>query len=248
MRFAAVMAVLFFFGATSARAEWIDLELPTGVKLKAAFEKPELVGKAHAVIYLHGRMPRTAGYEAAADRDYDVAAFARAFAYAGFIAIAPLRKTPVNAENGDDAVAEGLATVLAAATHLHRQHDVLRVSVVGIGEGGLMALWALSQMPDLTKGVVLSPSSLTNGNGRAASMNMDTFIQTGAAKSIRAPVLLTVGDRETRTAKRNATLASETLMRAHRRFWYIKNYPEKRRWFHQPHNAYMEDVVAFLKR
>ena len=113
-------------------------------------------------------------------------------------------------------------------------------------------------MPDLTKGVVLSPSSLTNGNGRAASMNMDTIIQTGAAKSIRAPVLQTIGDRETRTAKHNATRVSETLMKAHRRFWYmmkahrrfwyIKNYPEKRRWFHQPRNAYMEDVVAFLKR
>jgi dienelactone hydrolase len=245
MRFASLMTVLVFPGATSARAEWIDLELPTGVKMKATFEKPELVGKAHVVIYLLGRMPRTAGYEAAADRGYNVAAFARAFAYAGFSAIAPLRKTPVIAENEDDAVAEGLATVLAAAT---RQHNVLRVSVVGIGEGGLMALWALSQMPDLTTGVVLSTSSLTNGNDRATSTNMDTFIQIGAAKWIRAPVLLTVGDRETRTAKRNTTRVSVTLMKAHRRFWYIKNYPEKRRWFHQPRNAYMEDVVAFLKR
>ncbi|MGB0629926.1 MAG: hypothetical protein ACPGRZ_04465 [Alphaproteobacteria bacterium] len=170
MKIAPIIALLFCLGAMPVRAEWIDLELPTGTKLKAAFEKPELVGKAHAVIYLHSRMPRQAGYEAAADRGYDVAAFARAFAYAGFVAIAPVRRTPVGTENGDDAVNEGLATILAAIAYLHRSHDVMRVSVVGFGEGGLMALWALSKMPDLTKGVVLSPSTMNSGTGRANTM------------------------------------------------------------------------------
>ncbi|MGB0629925.1 MAG: hypothetical protein ACPGRZ_04460 [Alphaproteobacteria bacterium] len=77
---------------------------------------------------------------------------------------------------------------------------------------------------------------------------MDVFVQKGAAKAIRAPVLLIVGDKETLTAKRNASRVSETLMKAHRRFWYIRNYPGKRRWFYRPRNAFMDDVVAFLKR
>ena len=237
-----------FLAALPARAEWVEFELPTGEKIKAAYEKPHMLGKAHAVIYLHGRMPREAEYENAAERGYDVAAFAGAFANAGFVAVAPLRKTPFGANNGDDAIDEGLATILGATKFLHAHHDILRISVVGFGEGGLIALWALSQMPDLAKGIVLSPSRLSDGENRAETMSLDAFLEQKAALSIRAPVLLTVGERESRRSKRTANQVFEALMKAHRKFRYIRNYPGRQRWFHQPRNAFMDDIVAYLKR
>ena len=244
----AVIVLAILLSALPAHAEWVEIELPTGEKVRAAYEKPQMVGKVHAVIYLHGRMLREAGYDDAADRGYDIAAFAGAFANAGFVAIAPLRKTPIGSNNGDDVIDEGLASILGATKYLHQHHDVLRISVVGFGEGGLIALWALSQMPDLAKGIVLSPSRFSQGGIRADTMDLDAFLEKKAALSIRAPVLLTVGDLESRRAKRTANEVFEALMKAHRQFRFIRNYPGKQRWFHQPRNAFMDDVVAYLKR
>ena len=37
-------------------------------------------------------------------------------------------------------------------------------------------------------------------------------------------------------------------MKAHRQFRFIRNYPARQRLFHQRHNAFMDDVLAYLKR
>lgn len=242
------IATAFLLASLPARAEWVEITLPTGENVKAVYEKPKMVGKVHAVIYLHGRMLREAGYGDAADRGYDIAAFAGAFAHAGFVSIAPLRKTPLGSDNGDDVIDEGLASILGATKFLHQHHDILRISIVGFGEGGLIALSALSQMPDLAKGIVLSPSRLCRDGIRAETRNLNTFLNQKAALSIRAPVLLTVGDLESRRSKRTANQVFEALMKAHRQFRFIRNYPGRQRWFHQPRNAFMDDVIAYLKR
>ena len=143
---------------------------------------------------MHGRMSSEPTYEDAAGRGYHVAAFANA----GFVAIAPVRKTPFGRNIGEDAIDEGLSTFLAASSFLHAINDIVRISVVGFGEGGLIALWALARMPDPAKGVVLSPSRLTQGEKRADTMNLDAFLKREEAKAIQAPVPLTVGDLESR--------------------------------------------------
>lgn len=125
------IATAFLLASLPARAEWVEITLPTGENVKAVYEKPKMVGKVHAVIYLHGRMLREAGYGDAADRGSDIAAFAGAFAHAGFVSIAPLRKTPLGSDNGDDVIDEGLASILGATKFLHQHHDILRISVVG---------------------------------------------------------------------------------------------------------------------
>ena len=241
----------FFWTAHSADAQQISIPLPTGGEIKAEMALPNTTGKKSAgnlpaVIYLHSVIVREAGYGGAADRRYDIADFTRAFAHAGFAAIAPIRTTPVSDENEDDAAEEGLSTVLGELSFLRDRKDVNpnRISVVGFGEGGLMALWALSQMPDIAKGVVMSPMRMNN----SSAFSMDRFVETKAALPIRAPVLITVGAKETRTSIRTATDVSQALMKAYRRFWFIQNYPGKQRWFHQPRDAFMRDVIAFLKR
>ena len=153
------------------------------------------------------------------------------------MAIAPVRKTPFGRNNGEDAIDEGLSMFLAASSFLHARNDIARISVVGFGEGGLIALWALARMPDPAKGVVLSPSRLTQGEKRADTMNLDAFLKREEAKSIQAPLLLTVGDLESRRSKRTASQISEALMKAHRQFRFIRNYPARQRLFHQRHNA-----------
>ena len=71
-------------------------------------------------------------------------------------------------------------------------------------------------MPDLAKGIVLSPSSLSRDGIRAETRNLDTFLNQKAALSIRAPVLLTVGDLESWRSKRTANQVFEALMKARR--------------------------------
>ena len=103
---------LLLLAALPARAEWITLALPTGPTLQADVQAPadlKTLERVPGVIYLHGRSVRQNGYDAEADRGYDITAFTRAFADAGFIAIAPVRETPVGSESGDEAVSEGIA-------------------------------------------------------------------------------------------------------------------------------------------
>ena len=71
-------------------------------------------------------------------------------------------------------------------------------------------------MPDLAKGIVLSPSRLCRDGIRAETRNLNTFLNQKAALSIRAPVLLTVGDLESRRSKRTANQVFEALMKARR--------------------------------
>jgi dienelactone hydrolase len=254
VKFVAAIAALSVAFCATARAEQVTLDLPTGETLAAELQLPKQgnpgAKKFPAIIYLHGAMVREEGADGAAKLRYDVMDFAHAFANAGFVAMVPIRKTPAGDGNGDDAVDEGLSVVLGAMDYLRGRKDVnpRLVSVVGFGEGGMIGLWALSQMPDIAKGVIMSPDALHKGRHRAATLNLNKFVANRAAQSIHAPVLLTVGEKENRASLRAATTVSQALMKAYRKFWFIRNYPGRHRWFHQPRDAFMSDVIAFLKR
>ena len=252
---AVLVGLICALAALPARAERIELTLPTGSTLQAELEVPAAAGtdatpKKHpAVIYVHGAIVRTAGYDKAADAGYDVADFTRAFAQAGFVALAPLRVIANDGANGDDIVAEGLSSVLAASAALRARDDVdpQRISVAGFSEGGLIALWALARMPDLRSGVVMSPASMDGRRGRAATLGFATFLKDGAVKAIRAPLLLTVGEEEPRSMRRRTDRLAETLIKSYKRFRYIHTYRGNHRWFRQPQPEVMADIVAFLK-
>lgn len=252
-RSALLASLVALAAALPAGAEQVMLTLPTGANLKAELQAPPgdptTATKYPAVIYLHGAMVREAGIEAAADRGYDIAGFTRAFAGAGLVAIAPVRVTPVAADNGDDVIDEGLAAILGALEFLRARKDVdaARVSVAGFGEGGLIVLWAMSEMPDIARGVVMSPVRMSSGRSRAATRSLDALIDSGRLKSMRGTVLLTAGEKETRRALKTAEDTAQALMKSYRRFRYIRNYPAARRWFRQPRAAFMGDVVRFLK-
>lgn len=247
----ATLAILSVLAAAAlpARAEQVTLDLPTGGSLKALLELPAGRKPAGAVIYLHDAIVRSEGVQGASDRGYDIAAFIRAFADAGFVAIAPVRETPVTAANGDDAVDEGLAAILGTMAFLRARKDVdpAQVSIVGFGEGGLIALWALSEMPDIAKGVVMSPARLTRGRGQAVSRSLDALIGSGWLKSVHGTILLTAGEKETRRGLPAAEDTAQALMKSYRRFTLIRNYRGNNRWFRTPRDAFMDDVVRFLK-
>lgn len=235
--------------ALPAQAEWINLSLPTGETLKADLALPSDAKRAPAVIYLHGGRVREEGYEGAADEGYDVTAFSRAFADAGFVALSPVRQTPAEADMGDDAIDEGISATLAAIEFLQARPDVdpQRIAVVGYSEGGLIALWALTRLPDLAAGVVMSPARMTGSRATAETQNFDQFMKTKAVKTIRAPILVTVGEKEPRGTRQRADALTKTLMTSYKRFRYIHTYRGDPRWFRQPQNEVIADIAEFLR-
>lgn len=240
--------LLVVLAATAARAGSVTIDLPTGTKLQAEFALPAGGGRVPAVIYLHAASVRDVGPAGAAERGHDIAAFARAFAEAGFAAIVPVRKTPMDGANGDAVIDEGLAAILGAmdALRIRPEVDPERIAVAGYGEGGLIALWAAARMPDIGAAIIVSPNRMAVGRSAARTMTFGEFLRPETVAAIRAPVLLIQGERESRTARRTGDELTGALMESYKRFRYIRAYPGDRRWFAAPQPDYMSDIVAFL--
>ncbi len=241
-------ALLLLALATPARAETVELTLPTGPVLKAELARPNGTGRAPAVVFLHGASVREHGLEASVDGGHDPGAFASAFAARGFVALAPIRATPYEAKTGDVAIGEGLAATLAALDYLRARKDVdpARIGLVGYAEGATIALWAASSMPDLGAVVLLSPSRLSSRRMTAETLNLGEFFAGDAVTRIRAPILLMVGTKESRTALRTADELSVSLMKHYKRFRFVRNHPVKRTWFAAPRPEFMGEIAAFL--
>lgn len=239
---------LLLVAALPARAQEVELALPTGGTLKADLATPAAAdGKSPAVVYLHGAYVRRLGADRAAEGGYDVGEFARAFADAGYVAIAPIRVTESTGDNGDAVIDEGLSAVLAALDFLRARDDVdaRRIALVGFEEGATIALWAVARMPDIAAAVAMSPSAMT-GRAEAETMTLERFIEGDAIKAIRAPILVTVGREEGRGTRRRADDLTQKLMRSYKRFRYIHTYRGDSRWFRQPRDAVMADILKFL--
>jgi dienelactone hydrolase len=239
---------LLLLAALPARAEEVELSLPTGGAIKADLATPASAkGKSPAIVYLHGAYVRRLGADRAAEGGYDVGDFTRAFADAGFVAIAPIRETESTGDNGDAVIEEGLASVLSALDYLRSRKDVdaRRIALVGFEEVATIALWALARMPDIAAAVAMSPSAMT-GCAEAETMTLDRFIGGDAIKAVCAPVLVTVGREEGRGARRRTDELTQKLMRSYKRFRYIHTYRGDSRWFRQPRDAVMADILNFL--
>ena len=244
----AAAALLLLFLALPARGETVELTMPTGPVLKAELALPNGTGRAPAVVFLHGASVRERGLEASADGGHDPAAFAIAFAKLGFVALAPIRATPFEAKSGDAAVDEGLAATLAALDFLRARKDVDpgRIGLVGYAEGATIALWAASNMPDLGAVALLSPSRLSSRRQTAQTLNLGKFFAGDAVAKIRAPILLMVGTKESKTTLRTADELSVALMKSYKRFLFVRNHSVHRRWFAAPRPEFMGEIAAFL--
>lgn len=240
--------LLLMVAADPARAEQVTLALPTGSTLTAEFRLPQPANKVPAVIFLHGLAVRDGGPDAAASRGHDIDAFAEAFARAGYAALVPIRTTPVESDNGDLAIDEGVSAVLGGMEFLQSRNEVdaHRIAVAGFGEGATIALWAAARMPDVGAAVAISPRHMEDRPSEAETQSLEKFLASGAVAGIRAPVLLLVGEDQSRADHRVDDELAATLMKNYKRFRYIKNYPGDRRWFEAPRADYMEDVIRFL--
>ncbi|MEQ9121105.1 MAG: hypothetical protein RIM80_00855, partial [Alphaproteobacteria bacterium] len=109
-----------------------------------------------------------------------------------------------------------------------------RIGVVGFGEGAVAVLWALSRLPDVAAGVVMSPASMDGARGAARTLAFAHFLDAGAVKSLQMPLLITVGEDEHRGARRRADALAQALIRSYKRFRYIHSYDADSRWFREP--------------
>src|SRR3989338_420105 len=98
-----ICAVVSIFGVHAAavygqnNVEWIEIQDPRSGRITPAlFCHPRPGTKLPAVIYNHGKIIENIGYQAARQKDYDVAEFVMALADNQYAAIAPIR--PANTD------------------------------------------------------------------------------------------------------------------------------------------------------
>lgn len=233
----------------TAKAEWIDLPLDGGGTLKAVLEVPEGTGPFPAVVYLHGTVVRERGYGGAAERGYDVAAFARDLAKRGFVALAAIRETPAGSDNGDQAVDEGIRAALAGRALLESRTDVRpgAVGLMGFSEGGLIGLWTLSR-PDhgFAAAAILSPATMGGNRSAARTRSSRAFTKKGHAAKVAGPVLLTRGKAEGRKMKWVKGV-HKAIKAAGGRARFKGDFPGDHKWFQSPRGAFMTPVAKQLR-
>ena len=234
--------------AQVARAEEITIDLPTGGSLKALVEVPSSIKSDRAIIYLHDAMIREVGTEKASERGYDLGAHTKFYADSGYLAVSPIRKTPILSDNGDEVIEEGLSAILGAMAVIRNRNGgkSTRVLVAGLGEGALISLWALSQMPDIAAGIIISPAGMAGRWTASKAMSFEKFIDAQAARSIRSPVIIAIGARESLAARGRTDSLARALMSSYRQFRYVKNYPGNRQWFRHPQPRMMGDIDTSL--
>ncbi len=154
-----------------------------GENRQALICRPEGKGPFPAVVYNHGRIVDTEGYDGASERGYDLDEFCRALAKDGFLALAPIR------DSGTWDIPGHREEVSRAVDYVKTLPDVdpFRVALMGFSRGGLLTLLVGVERRDLKALLILAPAP---GRGRFAEAVL-------RVASLNSPVLLLVeeGDR-----------------------------------------------------
>lgn len=140
--------------------------------------RPEAKGPFPAVVYNHGLIVDSIGYERAARRGYNLHGICQALAADGFLAFAPIRRS------GRDAIPHHKEEVSSAVDHVKSLPDVdaARIALMGFSRGGLLTLMVGIERTDLKALLILAPAP---GQGHFAET-------VKRVASLNAPVLLLV--------------------------------------------------------
>jgi dienelactone hydrolase len=222
-------------------SEWLTLETELG-GIDALFRHPAPSELRGAVIYNHGAIVESLGYEATAAEGYDVDDFVAAIADAGYAALAPMRGSAYQLGDG---------VVGAAVDYLRSRDDVDgdRIFLIGFSKGGLVTFYHAAPLDNLA-GVVLMSPAIGTGSWSSES-DMDSYLNGLGIdlEAIDARVMFTLGDADPSSIRTNVRdylvprLASldvdvdlpDDYPGDHRSFWVVRD-------------EHWPDVVAFLNR
>ncbi|MBH67755.1 MAG: hypothetical protein CMM58_05320 [Rhodospirillaceae bacterium] len=242
---------IFFFVSFFWPSNVLSSEIKNIGGVEAFVSKPKS-GLNGAVIYLHGTKIRKLGYDKASWRGYDLSDFVEAFARKGFVAVAPIRTTDIGTSNGDEALSEVVSSTNKAISFIEKTHPELatRIFLVGFSEGGLGALWALTNNLKVRAAVVASPAtmdgSIKKNFSTSKSKNWSEFLAREMARSIKTPVLFTIGSDEwenmqvfvNRLVKQLADSQHPSIK---------KVYTGHHKMFHVPKKDWIKDIVNFFE-
>ncbi|MDP6174741.1 MAG: hypothetical protein QGF09_11285 [Rhodospirillales bacterium] len=264
MRLASAFLVFFLLAQpAAAETSWVNLKDATGTTHKALLALPEGPGKHPGLIFHHDTNLRKQGYERGREHGFDLKVFATALAGAGFVTLAPLRRhgrfkpdaayvTHRALTDGPPlefrtAIKEGLESHNSAMGWLgtHANMDASRISVVGLGEGALIALWAAGDKR-LAAALLISPTKLR----KARHLSLKLASDKARIKHLALPVFLAMSTKGRRGAAKIARLGLLPALKARRlgKVWARLDYPGANTIFYQPRGVYWGDVVGFLKQ
>ena len=220
-------------GVTSALPPPREVSIPAGPhRLEAYLAEPEGGGPFPAVLFLHGGRGGIVG----GDPKESVAALARA----GYVALAPMRLR-------QNKLGTEIAQTRGALEYLRKldRVDPQRVAVIGFSRGGLLALIAAVNSPELRAAILMAPAS-----GRGA---LDRALRRATPQV--PPTLILVAKNDTRQAD-HVALAQKTEQQLERAGGsaQVVLYPpfgspsgDGHRLFFAVRQSYWKDLLAFLE-
>ena len=229
--------------AMPTESEWITLETTGLGMVDALYRHPSPAAMLPAVVYNHGAIIESTGYEEGAAQGYDVDEFVAAIADAGFVALAPIRP-PTTLETND-------VTPVAIA-YLDRlenvDHD--RIYVIGFSKGGLLSLHGVVQADSArpTALVLMSPALGSSWNSEE---EMDTYLSSVDIdlSVIDFPVFITLGDEDSEAFVNNVTnYLIPRLETLGVDVEYQLDYPGDHQSFWVVRDDHFPDVIDFFNR
>ena len=147
-------------------------------------------------------------------------------------------------EQWDAAIKEGIAANRMALAYLKKQAivQVDRIGIMGLSEGGLVAMWTLFGIADFKAAVLISPANISRSPSywfKLAYLNLNV-------DTIRSPVFLAVGKNDIPIIKLNCRLLIPKMKDLNNPFEY-KYYPGDHAWFKTIRAELWEDTIDFLK-
>ncbi len=196
--------------------------------------QPEGTGPFPVVIYNHGKIVDTEGYNKAKSLGYDVEGICAEIAKRGFIVFAPIRRS--GSENIEGHKEEVFKAIDYAKTLPNSVPA--KLAVIGFSRGGLFTLMAAIERQDAKAIILLAPAPW----GTSASESLKN------ADSVSAPVLMLVDKNDSPQILRNFEMIEKSLSASGKEVKIIRyNSKEGHRLFWKK-GYYIDDMVAFLKQ
>ncbi len=196
--------------------------------------QPKEAGPFPVVIYNHGKIVDTEGYNKAKSIGYDVEGICAEIAKRGFIVFAPIRRS--GSENIEGHKEEVFRAIDYAKTLPNSVPA--KLAVIGFSRGGLFTLMAAIERQDAKAIILLAPAPWGTSAGESLK-NVDL---------VSGPVLMLVDKNDAPQILENFEMIEKSLSVAEKEVKIIRYNSKGGHRLFWKKGYYIDDIVAFLKQ